>query len=167
MRGLETITRILGNRTMTMSQPLIIPPASDKVYNVLGAPYRFLVSSAESGGAFALIEASAPPQSAVPLHQHTREDETFYILEGSLEVQCGDRSFSLKRDSTAFLPRNIPHSYANIQNVAAKYLVFITPGGFEKCLEEFARLPAGQPPAPETMVAIGQKYGLQFLPPKA
>jgi len=43
--------------------------------------------------------------------------------------------------------------------------VFITPGGFEKCLEEFARLPHNTPPAPETLVAIGKRFGLEFPPP--
>jgi quercetin dioxygenase-like cupin family protein len=147
------------------TQPLILPPTTGKIYQVLGAPYRFLVTSAESGGSFALIEVTALPHSAVPLHKHTREDETFFMLEGILQVKCGDRSHTLNRNSTAFLPRNIPHGFANEEDTVAKCLVFITPGGFEKCLEEFARLPAGQPPAPETLVAIGQKYGLEFLPP--
>jgi len=143
----------------------MLPAKSGTIHHVLGAPYRFLVTSAETGGAFALIEATAPPQSAVPLHLHTREEETFFILEGSLQIQCGDSEVTVSKDSTAFLPRNIAHAYRNTGNLSAKYLMFITPGGFEKCLEEFARLPAGQAPAPETIVAIGQKYGLQFPTP--
>ena len=101
----------------------------------------------------------------MPLHLHTREDETFFILEGSLEVQCGDRLLTLEKNATAYLPRNIPHSYKNPARAEMKYLVLITPGGFERCLEEFARLPADRPPAPETMVAIGKKYGLEFPAP--
>ncbi len=151
---------------MTTIPPLIVPPGSGPVHNVLGSPYRFLVTSDATGGAFTLIEVTAPPQSAVPLHKHTREDETFFILEGSIKVQCGDRTLDLHKAGTAFLPRNIPHSYANAENTTARYIMFITPGGFEKCLEEFARLPAGQPPAPETIVAIGKKYGLEFPPPR-
>jgi len=151
---------------MKPGQPIVLPSAAGAVHNVLGAPYRFLVTSAETNGAFALIEAIVPPQAGVPLHLHTREDETFFILEGSLDVQCGNTSVTVSKDSTAFLPRNIAHAYRNTGNLSAKYLVFITPGGFEKCLEEFAQLPPGAPPAPETLVSIGQKYGLQFPQPK-
>ena len=67
----------------------------------------------------------------------------------------------LERNGSAFLPRNIPHAYTNPDNIPAKYLVFITPGGFEKCLEEFAGLTA---PTPEALGAIGKKYGLDLLP---
>jgi quercetin dioxygenase-like cupin family protein len=147
------------------SLPVIVLPTGGAIHNVLGAPYRFLVTADQTGGALSLIEVTAPPQSAVPLHIHTREDETFFILDGSLEVQCGDQTLTLERNASAFLPRNIPHAYRNVENLSATYLVFITPGGFEKCLKEFASLPPGKAPAPETIVAIGQKYGLQFPPP--
>ena len=150
---------------MRPHQPIVVPPGNGLVYNVLGAPYRFLVNSADTGGTFALLEATAPPQSAVPLHIHTREDETFFVLEGTIEAECGGHALTLHRNATAFLPRNIPHSYRNSETVPARCLVMITPGGFEKCLEEFSRLPANQPPAPEALVAIGKRYGLEFPPP--
>ena len=57
---------------MNARQPIVLPPVGGRIYNVLGSPYRLLVSSAESGGAFALLEATALPQSAVPLHVHTK-----------------------------------------------------------------------------------------------
>ena len=152
---------------MLSQQPKTVPPNGGVIHNVLGSPYRFLATAADTGGDFALLEVVAAPQSAVPLHIHTREDETFFVLEGIMEVQCGDRRFTLEKNSTALLPRNIPHSYGNPANTPSKCLVWITPGGFEKCLEEFARLPAGEPPPPQTLVAIGEKYGLKFPPPKA
>jgi mannose-6-phosphate isomerase-like protein (cupin superfamily) len=152
---------------MNPAQTTIVSSSAGAVHNVLGAPYRFLVTSAETGGAFALLESIAPPQSIVPLHLHTREDETFFMLEGTLEIQCGDSTVPVSKNSTAFLPRNVPHAYRNTSNLSAKYLIFITPGGFEKCLQEFAQLPAAQPPTLETLAAIGNKYGLQFVPPNA
>ena len=140
----------------------MVLPAGGTIHSVLGSPYRFLATSDSTAGAFALIEVNTAAESGVPLHLHTREDETFFILDGTMEVQCDGRSFVLEKDSTAFLPRGIPHSYRNPRNVPSRYLVLITPGGFEKCLEEFAGLPANQPPPPETLVAIGKRYGLEF-----
>jgi len=40
-------------------------------------------------------------------------------------------------------------------------LRFLTPGGFDMWLEEFAGLTA---PTPEALGAIGKKYGLGLLP---
>jgi len=55
------------------------------------------MTSADTGGAFALLEVTAPPQSAVPLHVHTREDETFFILDGTIEAECGGCELTLHR----------------------------------------------------------------------
>src|SRR6266571_90000 len=147
-------------------EPITIPPGGGQMFNVLGSPYRFLAMGADTGGAFALLEVTAPPQSGVPLHVHTREDESFFVLEGSIEAQCGGRTLNLEKDGAAFLPRNIPHSYRNPENSTARYLVMITPAGLEKCLIEFAQLPADRPPSPETLVQIGKRYGLEFPPPQ-
>jgi mannose-6-phosphate isomerase-like protein (cupin superfamily) len=150
---------------MKLKSLFAVSPSGGQVHQVLGAPYRFLVTSEATGGAFALIESVAPAGSAVPLHLHTREDETFFVLEGTMEVQCQNSIIKLEKNATAVLPRGIPHSYRNPGDSNARYLVLITPGGFEKCLEEFGRLPTNQPPDPEMLVAIGKRYGLEFLPP--
>ena len=49
----------------------------------------------------------------------------------------------------------------------AKALVIISPGGFEKALEEMAQIaPRGdQPPDLEKMLAIAEKYGLKIVGP--
>jgi mannose-6-phosphate isomerase-like protein (cupin superfamily) len=150
---------------MVPLHPFSVSAGAGAAHSVLGAPYRFIVTNVQSGGSFALIEATAPPRSAVPLHVHRREDETFFILEGIMEATCADLTVPLKCGSTIFLPRNIPHSYRNPSDETARYLILITPGGFEKCLEEFAALPSDQPPSMEILAAIGKKYGLEFPSP--
>src|SRR4051794_13445702 len=92
---------------------LMVPPGGGPVHNVLGAPYRFLLTSDATAGAFALIESTAPANSGVPLHLHTHEDETFYVLEGTMEVQADGRTVMLEENASAFLPRGKPHSYRN------------------------------------------------------
>ena len=47
-----------------------------------------------TGGAYGLVESLAPAASGPPLHVHHREDEAFWILEGTLTVRCGDQTFS-------------------------------------------------------------------------
>jgi len=150
---------------MKVDSPCVVPPTGGAVHYVLGAPYRFLTTSDVTNGAFSLIEVNAAPGSGVPLHRHTREDETFFVLEGKVEVQCDGLAVVLEKDGTAFLPRNIPHSYRNPGNEPARYLVLITPGGFEKYLEELAALPKNQPPAMEMLAAMGKRYGLEFPAP--
>src|SRR5688572_7242381 len=51
---------------------------------------RFMISGAESGGGFSLVEH---PMSAralgAPLHRHAREDEYSYVLEGRVGALLG------------------------------------------------------------------------------
>ena len=49
---------------MKQDQPIVLASSGGFIHNVLGSPYRFLMTSADTGGAFALLEVTAPPQSA-------------------------------------------------------------------------------------------------------
>jgi mannose-6-phosphate isomerase-like protein (cupin superfamily) len=50
------------------------------------------LSSADTGGAYCLLDISLAPGIGVPRHTHTREDETYYVLSGELMVEVGDCS---------------------------------------------------------------------------
>jgi hypothetical protein len=52
---------------------------------VVGDRYTFKLTGEETNGAFSLFEFVVPPDSGSPPHRHTREDETFYIVSGSME----------------------------------------------------------------------------------
>ena len=132
---------------------------------VLGGSYTVKVPGAATGGAFSLVEGLSPAKSGVPSHIHHNEQETFYILEGAMEVQCAGRTFTASKGATVVLPKGVPHSYQNIGNVPAKHLVLLQPAGFEAFFEEAATLPANQPPDLAKLAAIGRKYGLELLPP--
>ena len=54
------------------------------------------LSGADTGGAFCLLEISLAPGMAVPRHTHTREDESYYVLSGELEVIVEDKVFVLR-----------------------------------------------------------------------
>ena len=45
------------------------------------------------------------PGFSPPMHVHHREDESFYILEGELTLQCGERRFRAGTGAFVFLPR--------------------------------------------------------------
>jgi hypothetical protein len=43
---------------------------------------------------YALLEGSVAPGAGPPWHVHHREDEGFYVLEGTFEIFFGDERFS-------------------------------------------------------------------------
>src|SRR5258707_2133098 len=66
-------------------------------------------SGSSTGGCLTVIESKT--RGGAPWHVHSREDEYFYIVEGTLVVHCGEETYSAGPRSFVFLPRGIPHDW--------------------------------------------------------
>jgi hypothetical protein len=75
-----------------------------------GDRYTFLVTGEESGAAYFAMEAFVPPGGGPGPHIHTREDETFYVLEGHV--------FEEALDTAPPEAEDVPD---NLEEVAARY----------------------------------------------
>lgn len=105
------------------------------------------LTGADTGGAYCLLEVSLAPGIGVPRHIHTREDETYYVTSGELEVIVGEEAFVLKAGDTLMAPRDIPHELRNSGNITNHYLLAFSPAGFEGFVMATAL------PAPDDAVA--------------
>jgi mannose-6-phosphate isomerase-like protein (cupin superfamily) len=101
--------------------------------------------SATHGG-FTLIEQLTPTDFAAPPHIHDAEEEAFYVLEGSLDVTCGDRQWSAGVGSFVLLPRGIPHAFRVTSPGGARLLQITAPASFEQFAAE-----AGEPAPAATL----------------
>src|SRR6187200_974467 len=68
-------------------------------------------SGVETGGRFAQVEIDDPLGTAPPMHIHHGEDETFYVVEGTVTVYAGDEEIHLASGDYGFVPRGVPHAY--------------------------------------------------------
>lgn len=59
---------------------------------VVGDLYTFLATGEDTGGAYAMIHTTVPPQGGPPPHIHRWDDATFYVLEGEPMFQVDDRT---------------------------------------------------------------------------
>jgi quercetin dioxygenase-like cupin family protein len=66
-----------------------------------------------------------------PRHTHTREDESIYVLTGTLDVECGGDRFEAGPGSFVFLPRGLPHTFHAVDETASGLLI-VTPGGLDE-----------------------------------
>lgn len=148
--------------------------ACERVFDVGGDRVRIVLDAAATGGALGIIEAEVLPGGGPPPHVHTREDETFHVLEGQIEFTVDGERHTVRAGGTAFAPRGIPHAYRNESAGKARMLVMLTPGGFEGFFVETGTPAApGSPIAPPTpdglarLVGAASRYGLAFVPPRA
>jgi quercetin dioxygenase-like cupin family protein len=95
-------------------------------------------TAASTNGQLAIVEVTEPPGAEAPLHVHHREDEGFYVLDGSVTITVGDKTTELAPGDFAFGPRDIPHRYT-VGPDGCRMLFICTPGGFEKLVTEMSR----------------------------
>jgi mannose-6-phosphate isomerase-like protein (cupin superfamily) len=107
--------------------------------------------SVRTGGAYTLLEFSAPQHFGPPRHVHHAEDEAFLVLDGELRVQCGNDVWDVEPGGFVFLPRTIPHSFIVSSVHPLRALQLTSPGGFEEFIAAVG-IRAGGPglPAPST-----------------
>ncbi len=136
-----------------------------------GDSYRFLVTGAESGGAYFAMEAIVPPGGGPPPHIHRNEDETFYVLEGEVEFLLGDRIVTGSAGDFVSVPRGTVHRFHNAGSARARLILTFTPAGIEKFFEEtLERAEDPSQPPPDNIQEIAARYaeaapryGIEFL----
>jgi quercetin dioxygenase-like cupin family protein len=101
-------------------------PRSKRFYFDVGLG-SVCLSGADTGGAYCLLEVSLAPGIGVPRHTHTREDETYYVTSGELEVVVGEETFVLKAGDSLMAPRDIPHQLRNSGSTTNHYLLVFSP----------------------------------------
>lgn len=103
-------------------------------------PWRVLAGGDRTDGQVIFGEALLPPMTGGPsLHVHTREDEAPYVLDGVLTVQIGERRLDAGPGTLVWLPRNEPHTFANLNSTPVRVFGVTTPAGLERMFREQAQ----------------------------
>ena len=121
------------------------------------------VSSEDSGGPCSAFVLNEPPRSGPFLHVHHREDEWYYVLSGEFLFKAGSEEHTLPPGGSIWLPRDIPHAYANTTTTEGKLILVCQPGGFEKFFDDLAKLPDEMNAT--QMKVVMAKYGMELLGP--
>ena len=124
---------------------------------------RLIATGAETGGRYTVVEQVTPAGWGPPRHVHSREDEIFYVLEGTYEMHCGDVRRIVSPGATAVLPRGIPHGFRNAGSVPARLISVITPSGLENYFIAISKFKSQ--PSPADLAKLAGSYGLTLLPP--
>ena len=157
----------------TNTKPTIRKSNEGRTIAVVGDVYRFMATSEDTNGKYAMWQAIVPPGGGPPPHVHSREEESFYILEGEITFQIGEERIVATAGMFANMPVGTPHSFKNENSQPAKVLISVAPAGLEEtfieCGEPLAEgSTSALPPRKdeiEKLLAIAPKYGIEIRVP--
>jgi quercetin dioxygenase-like cupin family protein len=135
----------------------------ERIRSPLGGDVTQIVRGEHSKGALAALEAINGPGEGPPLHVHTREDETVYVLEGEFRWKLGDEHSRTGPGSFVFIPRGLPHTWEVIGEGNGMMLVTFFPAGMEGF---FDRLSAMEEFDLEEFRAAAAEHGMEVVGPR-
>lgn len=102
-----------------MSSPTIAPPLAGSVLGSEGS--NFVIAEWKDAGG-----PAGPPRWIAPLHLHRKDDEAWYVIEGTLCVRVGKDVVEAPAGSAVFVPRGTVHTYWNPGPGLVRYLIVMT-----------------------------------------
>jgi mannose-6-phosphate isomerase-like protein (cupin superfamily) len=150
---------------VNLMTPLQIPNDGGKKVNILGIPMVIRIHGRDTDGIVSAVESHDVPGGGPPPHIHSREDETFQVIEGEYDFTVGGKSFLANKGTTIFAPRGIPHTYRYLGQVPGRLMCVITPAGFEGFFEAVGALTPQQQQDIGRVIKIAKEFGLELLPP--
>jgi mannose-6-phosphate isomerase-like protein (cupin superfamily) len=120
--------------------------------------------AAQTAGAVSVYEGGLPARAAgPPLHVHGGADEAMYILEGEVTIRLGQQTIRADAGSFVWMPRGVPHTFANLGDEPARMLGLAVPGGIEDLLASVPR--DGSPVGQAQLAMLTQKFGSRVVGP--
>jgi mannose-6-phosphate isomerase-like protein (cupin superfamily) len=102
-------------------------------------PFYFVKAGEEdTEGRFSLLEVYV--KHDVPLHIHNSADESFFLMEGTMDVTFGDEVHRVEQGGFMLLPYGVPHAVKRVGSVVPRLLQVSSPGGFEHFAQDLLEL---------------------------
>jgi quercetin dioxygenase-like cupin family protein len=116
---------------MSITEPVLTGPGAGRtVTKSSGSSTELKLGGEQAGGDWAVVEWHLRAGDEPPIHTHTREDETLYVLDGSITAFVGDQRIDVEAGSYAALPKDVPHGLT-VRGDEARLLITLEPAGAE------------------------------------
>jgi quercetin dioxygenase-like cupin family protein len=134
---------------------------------VVGDTYTILLSGADTGGRFTLIDMHVPAGGGPPPHRHDFE-ESFILLDGELQATFRGEKRTVRAGETVNIPANAPHQFQNVSSKPVRMLCICSPAGNDEFFQQLGIPVATRttpPPRPDaTQEAAFMKKAMELAP---
>ena len=148
-----------------INQNVVLCKGEGKIITLPGHKITHKVSGLNTNSAYSMLEVELYGEGP-PLHIHKTEDESFYVLEGEINLLVGGRNIRATVGSVIFVPKGTVHTFSQIGEQPAKFLVTYSPSGFEKFFDEVVDLGEMDTDGYITKAnALADKYNMEVVGP--
>lgn len=158
--------------TAAAARGFVLGPDDGEPYHWLGTLTLTKITAAATGGGVDIVDHRVPAGYAPPRHLHRHQDEVFYVIDGDLEITCGDDHWHAGPGSLVYLPRGIAHGFAASPDRPARTLLINSPAGFADVIVELGTpapelaLPGKdvEQPEPDRVADVSARHGIEPVP---
>jgi quercetin dioxygenase-like cupin family protein len=106
-------------------------PSPENTRAIPGAVFHFLAMGNDTNGNQSLMKITVQRGAEPPAHTHSREDEAYFILAGSITYTIGEDIITVNEGEYVYLPKNVPHKF-EVVSEKAEVLMLISPAGLDQ-----------------------------------
>ncbi|MGF1471647.1 MAG: cupin domain-containing protein [Rubrobacteraceae bacterium] len=145
------------NKTLVVSKK----DENPKYWMAKGEYTNIVVPAKQTNSEYVITDGIIQPGGFVPDHYHKWEDQTFHIVEGSVEAKLGSEWYTLSVGDTIHCPRGTTHYIKNTGTIAARLVSYIFPGDWAE--DFFAESSEQSHSGQRDLELIEEKFGVVYI----
>ena len=149
-----------------LEAPVSTASSDRRRFAVLGATIDIHATLEDTGSSTSIIELGIPPRfPGAPPHLHERMTESFYILEGTIDVLFDGEWRQAHRGDFILIPPHSVHAYRNTTDQPARFLV-MAPGHdrfFFELVDWMHREPVWPPTNRAALIEFGRRHDTIYV----
>lgn len=127
---------------------------------------KVLLVGSQTNGQLAIFEDIVEPGVGAPRHIHHEQDETFFFLEGTFDVEIGGTRYQMSPGDVAFIPKGTIHAFKNVGDTKGVLRYAFSPAqNIEEMFRGFYQAMQAGDLSDDTMAAIALKHGQEIVGP--
>lgn len=127
---------------------------------------KILLKGSQTNGSHAIFEDIVESGVGPSRHIHHQQDETFFFLEGTFDVEVSGKLYHMEPGDVAFIPKGTVHAFKNVGDHRGRLRYVFSPSlTIEDMFREFYQAMNEGQLSEEVMAEIALKHGQEFVGP--